>query len=172
MFLGRRIRGTRVVGALTGGGLGVLLLGLTAVNSEPDLGAGQYSYGLAVLVLGGALGWASGPRAARPGLLNAAGTAGRITLIAVPLGAVLVVLLSFGLQIFTPDPFAYVVTSDLPGAIAGVLGLAFFGLVLLGLPMAGLTFVAASIWVFLVRAALAGLRVARHRFGVGDSGPT
>lgn len=170
MFIGRRIRATRVVGALTGGGIGALLLGLTAVNSEPDIRA-QYAYGLAVLVVGGVLGWVYGPRAAQPGLLNAAGTAGRITLIAVPLGAVLVVLLSTGLQLFYADASGYLVLYDIGGAIVGILGLALIGLVLLGLPMAGLTFVAASIWVFLVRLALAGLRVARHRFGVGASGP-
>ncbi len=170
MFNAHPMRVTRVVGALSGGGLGALLLGLTAMNAEPDSRA-QYAYGLAVLVLGALLGWAYGPRAAKPGLLNAAGTAGRITVIAVPLGAVLVVILSIGLQLFYTDASGLLVLYDIGGAIVGILGLALIGLVLLGLPMAGLTFVAASTWVFLVRAALAGLRVARHRFGAGANGP-
>ncbi len=132
----------------------MLALGLSAANATWYGGVGQYALGCAVLVLGCSLGWACGPRAGRPGARSAAGTAGRITTVAVPLGAV---LLAVFYAVFGPSGGAY------PGYTlaevgAGVIGLALIGLIVLGLPMAGLTFVTASIWVFLVRSILARLR--------------
>jgi hypothetical protein len=163
MLAQRSPRASRATGALIGAAFGVLLLGLTAANAAWDRGPTQYSYGCVVLLLGGSLGWSYGPRAARTGLWNAVDAAVRITAIGVPLGAVLVALFWMPLEFLSADPSAYMVDSGIGGAIAGVLGMALLGLVFLGLPMMGLTFVAASIWVFLVRFALAWLGVGRPR---------
>lgn len=132
----------------------MLALGLSAANATWYGGVGQYALGCVVLVLGCSLGWAFGPRAGRTGTRSAAGTAGRVTIVAVPLGAV---LLTVFYALFGPSGGAY------PGytvaeEAAGILGLALIGLIVLGLPLAGLTFVTASIWVFLVRSILARLR--------------
>jgi hypothetical protein len=146
----------RALGALIGGGFGVLLLGLAAANTTWYGGPTQYAYGVLVLVLGGSLGWLFAPRAARPGTLNVAGTAGLITALAVPIGALLFTLLLL-LGAIADSGVGGFARFGVLEVVGGVVGIGLFGLVLYGLPMAGLTFVVASIWVFLVRFAAARL---------------
>lgn len=163
----------RALGALIGGGFGALLLGLTAANATWYGGATQYAFGVLVLVLGGSLGWLYAPRAARPGTLNAAGTAGRITAFAVPLGALLSSLLLLLGRIADSGVGGFA-QFGVPEVVGGIVGMALVGLLFFGLPMAGLTFVVASIWVFLVRFAVA--RRSRGQTGAASgssvSGPT
>lgn len=149
-FVDRSPRVLRALGALIGGGFGVFLLGLIAANATWYGGATQYAPGVLVLVLGSSLGWLYAPRAARSGTLNAAGTAGLITALAVPLGALLfsLLLLLGGIADSGVSGFAKFGVAELVG---GVVGLGLFGLWIWGLPLAGLTFVVASLWVFLVR---------------------
>lgn len=155
-FVDRSLLVLRALGALIGGGFGVLLLGLIAANATWYGGATQYAFGVLVLVLGGSFGWLYAPRAARSGTLNAAGTAGRITGFAVPVGALVFSLLLLLGRIADSGVGGFA-QFGVPEVVGGVLGIALVGLVLFGLPMAGLTFVAASIWVFLVRFAVARL---------------
>lgn len=146
----------RALGALIGGGFGLMLLGLTAANATWYGGVTQYAHGVLVLILGGSLGWVYAPRAARPGILSAAGTAGLITALAVPLGALLFAILLLLGRVADSDfgGFAQFSVAELVG---GVVGWALFGLWILGLPLAGITFGVASVWVFLVRFAFARL---------------
>ena len=140
----------RAVGALLGLIIGVAWIVAAVVNPEPSP---DPMTGLLVTVLAPPLGWAFAPMAASPGLGDAFLSAASITVIAVPLGA-LMVAAAMGSHSGL----------GLGEDIAGTLVIAIIGLVILGLPIALVTFVVASIWVGLLRVALiaAGMRSLRR----------
>ena len=123
------------MGALVGAGLG---LALTAV--APSAGAPSFrSLAVAATLLSLPLGWLFARRALTPGLGNALAASAGITAIAVPVGA-LGVALAMALG-----------GGGAPDVLGAVLFGVVFGLLVLGLPMACLTFAVAGVWVVLVR---------------------
>jgi hypothetical protein len=142
----------RPVGALVGAGLGLLVI--VAGGLLPD--GTTLVLGVAVLVVAVPLGWLFARRATRPGIRSALTAAAGITAIAVPLGALAIGSL-----------MAVGGGSLSPGEIVGAaVVLAFLGLLFFGLPLAGLTFVTASVWVGVVRLIVGGWR---RRFRFTDS---
>jgi hypothetical protein len=99
------------------------------------------------------LGFAFGPRAVHPGYRSALGTSARVTALAVPLGAIFVAALEFGRQ---PAP------SWMEWA-AGIGAIALVGLLFLGLPLAGLVFLVANLWLIALRVVV--------RLALGNPGP-
>lgn len=143
-------RTVRVVGGALGAAFGVPFI---AAGTSPSASGTALIAGLAMLVIGGVLGARFAPRAVRPGVRSAFATSALVTAFAVPLGAISV---AASMATNAGPPFA-------PEAIVGVLALAAIGLIFLGLPMAGLTFVAANVWVALVRFAARRLIAASTR---------
>jgi hypothetical protein len=138
-------RATRVLGALVGVGFGTVFVALgLAVATSDDGRAAVVGVGTTVLALGGLLGFAFGPRAAQPGERSALSTSARVTALAVPLGAIFAAALEFGRE---PAPSWLEWT-------AGIGAIALVGLLLLGLPVAGLVFVVANLWVIALRIVL------------------
>ena len=123
-------------------GLAVMAGGLLFASRGDATGA-ALGLGFTVLVLGAVVGALFGPSAAKPGIRSALLTSAGVTVLAVPLGAIGVAVSMF--------PVARITSST--DAIAATLAVAFVGIVFAGLPMAGLTYVVANVWVGLVRLA-------------------
>lgn len=148
----------RALGATLGSVFGVALIAAGLLLASPG-GATEatLAFGFIVLVLGAILGAAFGPRAAQPGIRSGLLTSAWVTALAVPLGAIGVAVSMFpGTDTVSSTDF-----------VAVILAIAFVGLLYLGLPMAGLTYVVANIWVVLVR--LAG-RILLRSSTVSDRG--
>ena len=147
------IRPVRLLGALVGGAFGFVLIGVGLLVASPgEATEAAVGVGLVVVILGGLLGALFAPNAVRPGLRAALATSAGVTAVAVPLGAVGLAALQFGGR-----------ASSLGEAVAATFAIAFVGLLLLGLPMAGLTFVVVNLWVAL-------LRLVVHQVSLTDSG--
>ncbi len=142
-----------ILGALIGIGFGLLFLAVGfAVASSNDARGAVLGMGMAVLVLGGILGFALATRAVQPGQRSALAVSAYVTALAVPLGAICVAAFQFGGR-HAPTFLEWV---------AGIGAVAFVGLLFLGLPMAALVFVVANLWVIALRAVV---RLARSNVG-------
>jgi hypothetical protein len=149
---------TRVLGALFGVGFTILFAAVgLAVASSDDARAAVMAVGATVLVLGGLLGFVFAPRAVKPGERSALGSSARVTAWAVPLGAMCMAALEFG----RPSAMSW---TEWAGGIAAV---ALVGILLLGLPLAGLVFLVANVWVIVLRVVV---RYARGTFQARDRG--
>lgn len=132
---------------LTGGAAG-LAFGLVATGASlPFGGPADLTRGLGwlVLVLGLPIGAALGPMAVEQGFVPALLAALWATILALPLGALLYTL-ALGL------------TTGQGGAdlVLGALAAALFGVLVAGVPLGGITFVAASVAIVIVRLIVLG----------------
>jgi hypothetical protein len=149
-------RATRILGALVGVGFGTVFVGIgLAVASSDDARAAVKGVGTTLLALGGLLGFAFAPRAAQPGERSALSTSALLTAVAVPLGAIFIAALEFGAE----------TSSSWLESAGGIGAIALVGLLFLGLPLAGLVFVVANLWVISLRAVL---RLAIARSGIDN----
>lgn len=131
----------RRVGAILGGAFGLIVSGVGLAFADGAARATTLMLGGMVLVLGALLGWVFSRGALRPGFRSAISAAAGITVLAVPLGALaLGLLMSVGSDSLTPAE-----------VVAASFGLAFVGLLFFGLPLAGLTFIVANVWVGALR---------------------
>lgn len=138
----------RSVGALVGACIGLLVMAAGILLADGSARATTLVVGVAVLVVAMPLGWLFAHRATQPGLRSALATAAGITVIAVPLGA-----LAIGtLTAVGADGLSWGEV-----VVSGV-AMGFVGLLFLGLPLAGLTFVVASVWVGVLRLIVGGWR--------------
>lgn len=133
--------GARGLGALLGGGLGLVLIALAVVAPSGGGATSVFALAVAATVLSLPLGWLFAPRALTPGLGSALGAAAGITVLAVPLGAVAVGLaMTLGTEGLAPSE-----------VLGGLVFVVVAGLFLFGIPLACLTFAVAGVWVVLIR---------------------
>jgi len=140
-LLPRSLMGVRPLGAVVGASFGLVAAALGAVFTSGSGATSTVVLGGAVLVLATPLGWVFARRAVQPGVWSAFTAAIGITAVAVPLGAIGIgALMALGADNLTASE-----------AFGGVLFVTIVGLLLFGLPLAGLTFVVASLWVGVLR---------------------
>jgi hypothetical protein len=136
--------GLRSLGAILGAAFGLVVITGGLIFASPgDATEAAIGLGIIVLVLGGVLGALFGVRAARPGVRSAVLTSAFVAALAVPLGTI-----GVAASMSTRSGTVSVVDT-----FASTIAIAFVGLVFLGLPMAGLTFIVANLWVGLLRLA-------------------
>lgn len=142
----------RRLGATVGGGFGIVAIGSAVAFPSGTGPTSTVALAAEVLVLATVLGWVFAPRAVQPGVWSAFTASAGITALAVPLGAIGVgVLIAAGAPVHS-----------LSDDVGGILALALVGLLLFGLPFAGLTFLVANLSVGVLR-----IVVGRRRKGPG-----
>ena len=139
----------RRIGALVGAAFGFFVIAVGYVLQDASGRATTMALGFVVLVLAVPLGWIFARKAMQPGLRSALSAAAGVTALAVPLGALLI-----GMLLVVNGQGRL----EAGEAVLAGLVLAFVGLLFFGLPLAGLTFVTASIWVAVLRLLVGGRR--------------
>jgi hypothetical protein len=141
------------IGAAIGASPGAIVLVGGLLFGSPGSVETTIGVGLSTVVLGAVLGWLFAPSVAVGDSRSVLSTTAEMTIIAVPLGALGVAASLIGVRILAGE----IQGLDAGQTIVGTLGLTFVGLLVLGLPLAGITFGVVSVWAGLVRLALGRL---------------